>query len=705
MRSIAITLVIVLVVSLLPLPLGADSRTGSLILSANPPFITADGKSFTTITAEVKDSDGKFAPDDAEIHFAASLGEIEETGKVQAGSARVKLTSANLPGTCTVTATWVDGQAVSRLNVVFGEHRDVPKGPEYIDVEASDYLAYSVDHQTLEAIGNVRLRYRSLELEAKSVQVDLARSKIIAKGEGRANPVKLISKSGVTEASIFTCDFSASQGLILSAERGKIQQVSITSEGWSLGAEQSLYLPDEFDFKDLSDSGILVKAKQATIFPNEKIQFHRTNVYVDGKRMLTLPLYVLSLTGYQENGEQYLGYGTNGITLNLPFYYGLSPMSSGAVLIRHGEATGWGEANQSPGWFVDLRQRYATNKSQGMITLNHVTDRWGAQFNHTQQIGKNGSAYIYLDYPAHQSLYGNLSLTKSVGDITFGANMSGSDYRTSVTIPETNELVRTDSITQFSSVYAQTRSAPMGKMPLKYTVSARAEQSRVGDTTNDSKGTRSSMRTSSTQHLDGNLYTNPILLTKSISLRGSTSLGYLFGDPALAGTSVLGNAVMSWKLSKLNDMQVSYRYTSRPSVRYEDPNPKDGIPESVQIRERSGSQALSASLRLGDGNRWSANLFALEGLNYTSSSIFGDFSYRLSKEWRFMAHATANMYEITHIVYDVPGDLTSARQVRDIRRFNDVELGIGKMFGSREVRAVWSSDDSRVMLELGSGGF
>ena len=693
---------------MLPIPLGANRGTGSIILSANPSSITADGKSFTTITAAVKDSDGKFAPDNTEIRFTASFGEIEETGAVQAGSARVKLTSADLPGTCTVTATWVDGSAVARVNVEFGEHQGVPKGPEYIDVEATDYLAYSVDHKTLEAIGNVRLRYRTLELEAKSVQVDLSRSKIIAKGEGRANPVRLISKSGVTEASIFTCDFSASQGLILSAERGKIQRVNITGEGWSLGAEQSLYLPDEFDFKDLSDSGILVKAKQATIFPNDKIQFRRTNMYVDGKRMLTLPLYVLSLTGYQENGEQYLGYGTNGITLNLPFYYSLNPRSSGAMLIRHGESTGWGEANRTPGWFVDLRQRYATDKSQGMITLNHVTDKWGAQLTHSQQIGKQASAYIYLDYPAHQSLFGNLSLTKTAGDLTFGANMSANGYKTSVTDPITNEVVTTDSSFQFSSLYVQTRATAMGRMPLKYTVSARTDQSRRIFDMTDSQGAHSSVQTSSTRRLDGNLYTNPISLTKSISLRGSTSLGYLFGDPALAGASVVQTAVMDWKLSRRNNLQFSYRYSSRPSFRYEDPNPNDDIPERVQVRERSGSQALSASLRLGDGDRWSANFFALHGLNYVSTNVFADFSYRLSKEWRFTAHATTNSYQFMKTVMTPNPDdplHPTITLVPTIHGFNDLELGIGKMFGSREVRAVWSKQDGQIMLELGSGGF
>ncbi len=708
MRITAYTRIIVIIASLLlPVTLIADKNTGSITLTANPPSIAADGKSFTTITAKVRDKDGRFAPDETEIRFTSSLGEIEETGTVRGGSARVKLTSATITGTSTVTATWVDGQAVARVTVEFGERQALPTGPEYIDVQASDYLAYSVDHQTLEAIGNVRLRYRALELEAHSVQVDLAKSKIVAKGEGRTDPVKLLSKSGVTEASLFACDFFGSQGVILSAERGKIQQVSITGSGWTLGPEQALFMRDQFDFQDLSDSGILVKAKQATLFPGEKIQFRRANVYVDGKRMLSLPFYVLSLTGYQPDGEQYVGYGTGGMTLNLPFYYALSPKSSGAALVRYGLSNGWGQSSWTPGWFVDLRQKYKTSASDGIFTLTNVTDAWGAQFTHSQRFLKDGNAYLYLDYPAHKSMFGSLNINKPIGALNVGLNLSGSNYSTTVLDPDGQVDSKTQDTLKTSDVFVQTKAFDLSKV-FKYSLSARADQS-VRDITTDKQGTRTvTTVTSSTQRLDGNLYTVPIKLTRTLSLRGSSSLGYLFGDPDLSGASVLSNAIMDWKMDNHNSLQLSYRYSSRPTYRYVDPDPYDGVFEQVRIRDRDGSQALSASLRLGDGNRWWGNIYALKGLNYGTSNIFTDFSYRLSPEWRFTIRTTANRYSYQRLVI-TPNPLDPQHPgisyVPTVQTFSDLELGIGKLFGSRELRAVWSRRDGRVMLELGSGGF
>lgn len=711
MRIIALVLIIVLLVTVTPGLLIADRGAGSIQLSANPSSIAADGKSFTTITAEVRDLDGKPAPDGTEIRFTASLGEVEETGIVQTGTARVKLTSSNLPGASTVTATWIDGQAVSRMNVVFGSVVTI-NGPEYIDVTASDYLAYSVDHRVLEAIGNVKLRYRTIELEAESVQVDLDKFRITAKGEGRTKPVRLISKTGVTEASMFTCDLSGSQGLMLSAERGKVQKVGISGAGWELGADQAFYMPQDFDFTDISDSGVLVKANQATIFPNEKIQFHRTNVYVNGKRMLTLPLYVLSLTGYQENGEQYVGYSTGGITLNLPFYYSLSPRSTGAMLVRHGLPTGWGQYSQTPGWFIDLRQKYKTNTSEGMLTLNQITNDWGAQLSHSQRFAGNTNAYVFLDYPLHKSLYGVLNLSKSFSSFDIGINTSGTSGSSTQILTDGATGLETDRYTTRTrrtsgDIYAQTRSKRLAKMPLSYTFAARAEQNSTDTNTVYQSGSHSEEASRlSTQRLDGNLYTNPITLKKNVSLRGSGSLGYVFGDPNQSGLSTLGNGILDWKISSNNNLQLGYRYASRPMYRYENINPP-GVPADYRrVRDRNGSQSLSASLRVGDGKKWWGNVYAIQGLNYGSTNVFSDFNYRLSSDWRFSARSTMNRFEYPEREVIPNGDGTFTTMTRTkVQSYSDLELALGKKFGNREILAVWSQREGKIMLELGSGGF
>lgn len=657
-------LVVVLIMAALSGAFAAERGVSSIDLSSNPSVISADGKSITTITAQVRDREGKPAPDDTEIRFNASLGVIEETGGVQAGTARVKLVSASVPGTCVVTATWLEGQAVARTNVEFGDV-SAPKGPDYIEVQAEDYLAYSVDHKTLEAIGGVKLKYRSMELEAKSVQIDLEKSRIVAKGGSLTEPVKLHSKSGVVEASMFSCDIYTSEGLLLSAALGGVRGVKISSATWEVGTAPQFYEPTEFDFADLSDSGILVKAKRVIIFPNEKMQFWGANVYVDGKRVLSLPLYVMSLSGYPVEGEQYVGYSTGGITLNLPFYYALSPNSSGALLVRHGDPTGWGEFGQKPGWFVDMRQKYATDKSEGMLALSQITGgNWGAQFTHSQQFGEGANGYLYLDYPDHSALSGSLNLSKSFTNLSVGLNLYGSSYPTSGQKSVSGDL------------HLQTRSKPIGKSSLSYNL--RARMSHSYDYAADLGST--------SERLDANLYTAPLRLGRDIAIRCTGGVGYVFGDSSMSGFSSLGAAVMDWKISSQNRLQLSYQFASRPFIyTSRRTSAQSETPESVQIRSRTWTQSLSASLRLGDGKKWSASVYAIKGLGYPSTTLFADLSYRLSRDWRFSARSTMNRF----------GSVS----------YNDLELGFGKTFGSRELLAVWSQSENRVMFELGSSGF
>jgi len=648
----------------------ADRDAGSIDLSANPSTVAADGKSLCTIAAQVRDRDGVLAPDGTEIQFAASLGVVESTGVVQAGTARVKLISASVPGTSVVTATWLAGQAVARVNVQFGDVSG-PQGPEYVDVRADDYLAYSVDHKTLEALGNVKLRYRSLEIEASSVQVDLEKSRIVARSASLSEPIKLISKGGVTEASMFACDLSLAQGFVLSVERGGVRKVTISTAACEIGTEEVTYSPTEFDFRDLSDSAILMKASQATIFPSDKIQFRQANLYVDGKRVLSLPLYVMSLSGNPVEGAQYVGYSTSGVTLNLPFYYNLSPRSSGAFLVRHGQSTGWGQYGQKPGWFVDLRQRYATSGSQGILELNQITRRdWGARFSHNQNLGKGTNAYVSLEYPSHQALYGSMNFNKSLKDFSFGLNLFGSNY------PSTGQ----NSLS--GDVHVQTMPKDLGKIPLKYTLAARVERS-YDIAAADTAGSRElTIRTG--ERLDANFFSSPFRLKPNLTVRCFGGLGYVFGDSSTSGLTTLGSAAMDWRISKTSSFQLSYRYLSRPVVYLSHTVGPSGS-QQTQIRSQTANQSVTASLTLGDGNKWSASVFAMRGLDYPITTLFADFGYRFSPDWRFSVRSTFSQY--------------------GANSYDDLELALGKTISNRELLVVWSKSENKVMLELGSGGF
>lgn len=622
-------------------PSAGDRGVGSIELSANPSAIAADGKSMSTITAQVRDRYGKFVPDGTEVRFSASLGVIEESAATSAGVARVKLVSADIPGDSMITATWIEGQAVAQINVEFGDAPSMPQGPNYLTVTADKYLAYSMDYKVLEALGNVRIRYRALELEASAAQINLERSRVIARGEGRESPIRIRTATGDATGDIFACDLLGSEGLLLSAERGCVQKVSFSKSVPELSNQGTSYVPEDISLDDVSDSSILVKAHHATIFPHEKIQFKRANVYVDGKRMISLPLYVLWLAGVQPEEGQYVGYSTSGVTLNLPVYYSLSPSSSGALLVRHGDSTGWGEYGQKPGWFVDLRQRYSTERSDGSLVLSQVTGGdWGAHLYHNQDLGKQTRAYVYMDYPAHRDFFSSLSLNKSFDTFDIGLTLDKS------VLWEAEDSTNAD-------LFVQMRAKPLGKSPFRYALSARTAYSTDLDMRHEVKG---------------NIYSSPIPLANKLSLRTSLGLGYLWGG-RMSGLSTLGTVMLDWKISQHNNFRLSYRFADRASI----------------YASSTGKQTLSATCFLGDGKRWRAAIYAIKGLDYPTANVFGDVTYRFGPDWRFTVSSTLN--EI--------GD----------RSYKDIELSLGRMIGSRELVAVWSKSRNRIMFELGSGGF
>lgn len=655
----------------------ADRGVGSIELSANPNVIAPDGKTTATITAEVRDRDGKLVPDGTEVRFTASLGIIEETGTTFAGVARVNLVSADIPGTSIVTASWVEGQAVAQSTVEFADvDVSVTRGPEYISVDADEYLAYSIDYKVLEALGNVRIRYRSLELEAHEAQVDLEKGRIIARGQGRDRPVELHTANGTVEGNMFACDLAGSRGLLLSAKTGSVLPVDASNSLPKIGDAEVPYMPEEFDITDLSDSSILVKAKRATVFPNEKIHFKAANVYVDGKRMLSLPLYVLSLTGYPLEGEQYVGYSTGGITLNLPLYYSLSPSSTGALLVRHGESTGWGEYGQRPGWFVDMRQKYSTSRSHGSLVLSQITGAdWGAQFSHSQYLGNRTHGYLFLDYPAHEALYGALTLSKSLADLNIGLNLYGNKY----------QGAGRDSLA--GSLYLRTRGKSLGNSSLKYTLSARLARSYSYTRLFEGSDAASSLiQQESSQSLEGNIYSAPIHLSKNLSLRTSAGLGYVWSDSSLTGLSSLGTAVLDWRLSRQSSFQLSYRFIDRPSVYTYRPvgqTPTSEQPLETRTLNRR-RQTLSAMLHLTDGKKWRASAYAIKGLDYSATNLFANISYRLNPDWRLGVRSTLSDFGYSS--------------------YDDFEFELGKKIGNRELMAVWSKSQGRIMFELGSGG-
>ncbi|MHB0999358.1 MAG: Ig-like domain-containing protein [Armatimonadota bacterium] len=680
MRIIKQAIIFIFIITLIPIPINADRVNGSIELSATRSSIPADGKSTTTINAIIRDSDGKMTADDTEIQFTSSLGIIEDIGVSSSGVARVKLTSPEIEGTAVITATWLDGQTVAQMNIIFSGIESEESDSRYITIKSDRYLAYGVDKKIVDAIGNVKVKYKSITIEAYAVQIDLYNNRIIARGQGRLVPVKISSGDVTVEGEMFSCDTVSTNGLLLSSGKGITETVDFSKQQLTVKEYTGSFLPEMFEFFDLSESPVIIRSNEATVFPGEKIQFKKTAIYVAGKRMIGIPYYVLSLTGMQVDGDQYLGYSTNGISLNIPLYYSLTPTSSGALILKNGASSGWSGYGDVPGWFVDVRQNYATDNAQGSLVLNQVTDNeWGARYNHSQSFGNSTNANLYIDYPAHKDLFGSFNINKSFNAFSVGLDFDGS-----------KDQYGGDSFS--SNISVRTKSQRIGKTPFSYNFSGSQENSRISWESVDSAPV---VTKTNARRINGNISSAPIPVVKNVKVRGSLGLGYVWQDSTvdtgdLYGMSTIGSAMMDWKISPSSNLQLNYRYVDKPAYSR---TYKDG----QTIVAKPARQSISANWRIGKQQKWYLSVYGIKGLDYPTLSVFGDLSYKIDDKWRFGVRATSNKYRTLV--------MENGLLVDKDRSYNDLELILGRKIGSQEVAAVWSKSQNRIMFELGSVGF
>ena len=63
----------------------------------------------------------------------------------------------------------------------------------------------------------------------------------------------------------------------------------------------------------------------------------RATVFVDGKKVVSLPLEVLPVNSDQLFGKQILGYGTNGVFVDMPYYLDATTHTMDTVSLRRPE--------------------------------------------------------------------------------------------------------------------------------------------------------------------------------------------------------------------------------------------------------------------------------------------------------------------------------------------------------------------------------
>lgn len=641
----------VIAVLALGTPCRAAVNDYSMWLRAQPQAIVADSYSATTITADVRDSQGNSVPDGTQVEFTTSLGIIENRAQTSSGIARVRLQSDTTVGTALVSAVVANGRAVAKTNVDFLAPGTEMFNESFISVSSSKYLGYDMSSKKIDAAGGVVIYHRGINITAQEAQIDVKDN--ILRARAKLGGDNIVIKKGDKQvlASALYYNFDKMSGVMLSPADDGAKRMFIRGGDMYTQPDEN---PDDkvsFDFEPVAQSNMFIRARSMLIKPGEEIKIKRANFYMDGDKVLSVPLHVVSLNGESSGTGQMLTYGTDGLQMDLPIYYSLTPNGTGSVRLRHSEPTGWGSYSGNAGWQIDLDQEYTSEGStEGKFVVDRVTSGdWGLSWNNRMEFDNNSRLYTYFDFPSHENLYGTVDYSHSFGNYTFAWNLRG------------NKLRDYDG-RYYSTAYIQSRAKPIMNGSLSYAFTTRMSYNNaITDETGNKMGSGLGLQ----------LYGKPIKFGMG-TISTSMSALHDWGGTS-PGSSLYASAGYFRSLSTLGSFGFNYTYSFADS--------ESGY----------NAQRLSSNLFLRPSQRWSSNLNLTYGLDDGSASAFGDFGYSILPTWRLSLQGTYQKFAASEYTLDT--------------NYSDFEIALAKVLGRQEARLIWSQSRKRFRVEYSALSF
>ena len=670
---------------------GRDSVT----LSVTPDVILADGKSTTIVSASIRDSSGNAVPDGTPVSFVTSGGSLSDnTVNTQSGVARITLTSSGTAEAAIVTATAfisTSGSATGSVNVVFTKDRDAVANQGeagWTHVECPQELLFSADTKIIEAHGRhgtAHFSYRTLDITADSFQLNAASDIIIAHNA--------VMKRGthVVKASRLFYDLVTSAGTgVVATAKSAAQAVTIT--GYDLdvdpvpvGQAQPDPTEDPYAFQDLSNSNVVVTARAIAFDQGHQIQFQRATIYSNGQKILSMPLQVMPLDSDQIFGQQVLGVGSLGFFVNIPYYYHVSPGSTGTLYLRNSAAAGADQASATggqtplytgsrPGLALDLEQKYTLgNGGSGTFLLNSMTrSDWGARWTHSQRFGEKTSAFMFMDFPGHRSLFGSTNVSHQFTGMSLNFNASASNS------PAQNGF---SSSSRSASTYLQFDPVRIKKLGLNMVDTMSVQD---GQYTSSLPNSLPISTRSSTIGADARFFTDALRPDPKTTVSDSLTIGQdLDRITHRTGTRVLAEVGMTRAISNTTHLSLNYNYRYDPFHTY---NQQQSTLSNVLVNYNSPTQQrVFLTFNTIPIRKMSFNLSTSYGLPLRDSTLFSNATYHINDNWGLGFSSFLTKF--------------------GTYSYRDMELTVSRRFLGRYFLVSYSTQAKKFRFDLSATGF
>lgn len=635
-----------LLVSLSAIRAGAAA---TISLHSNKSTLLADGKQQAELFVTVQGGLGS----NAEVTFTTTKGTLRESRvRVFGGSAHTTLTSAPIAGVADVTA-FVNGTAAS--NTIHIEFTDDPEatfeGNNYILITGKGYLAYSANDKIIEAEGKdsgAHLAFRNYDLTADRIQLECNdAANIRASGN-----VTLKRGKDVVHATKLHYSLSSEEGQAIGELDGKTQPIVVSGTHLLTKADTTPTPSSRYQYAELSVK-LIITARSITYFPGDRLQFRAPNFFQDQAKILTLPYYELGINSEELFSDHFVSVGTNGFGLELPFYYNLSPRGSGIVYLRHGQQVGRSYFATNPGWAVDVIQGYSSEgdkRVEGAYGFTGLlSSDWGFRWTHNQDFHNNLQGAMYVDFPHHDSVYANTSLSKQTQTMRFGMNLT-----------EGQSFTSDGENTFHNDAYAETLPHRLlGSKDVQYVFGGSFNTSRLSSHLTTEPGI-----SDTSEQVTMRAFTRPLQINTRTTLTNSVTFGHLWNGPT--NTGLLGLATMSLDhtFAGGGSMNLTYDYLTRPQ----------------STLDTGGKHRLSLNYNVANTKKFQMSVFGSTFLDTADTSVLADAAYRLNSNWRILTAATLQRFEG--------------------QSYSDLEFTLGRRIGARELQLTYSTFNHRISFDL-----
>src|SRR5262249_23573132 len=139
-----------------------------------------------------------------------------------------------------------------------------------------------------------------------------------------------------------------------------------------------------FDFEDLTTTEATIVAKKAVAFPRKDIQFHNAEIFMGEAKLMTMPLFQVSLYGDTPLlTQQVVNVNDNQLAVNYPHYLSLRPGQSSLLRLTTGESYGRG-LGVNRGLFLnyELNWNKGDDMDGGLVLSGLNRNDWGIGLHH-----------------------------------------------------------------------------------------------------------------------------------------------------------------------------------------------------------------------------------------------------------------------------------------------------------------------------------